>query len=437
MRRVLFLAYLFPPIANSGTRRSLSFANRLPDHGWEPLVLTVDPDPRAPVDRELMDEVRAGTRIVRAPLLSRARAQAWTRWLPSRWRERAAAGIAWRLQMRATVPDDVAGWLKPAVERALQLHGETGFDAIYASGWPWTAFMVAHEVSRRTGKPYVLDYRDCWISGGEHAWEQVSSEQRERAPQLQRQAARDAAALITTTATFAQTIQGQLDGGARFEVIPNGYEESDFHALPARAPDGELHIAYTGVWRPGYGLQDLYGAIARLRDAGHPLLAKLKVDAAGFKPGAAAEFGVAPWVTEHGPVPHRRAVELMTAADLLYLPLPDGFQGRAALAGKHFEYLGSGRPIVASAWPDSETARLADLVGGVHRVDPGDIATLADTLVRSLEAVNAGKAPNLFPPVQREALSGYTRAETARRLAAVLTAAVEGRRLASAPQKPS
>ena len=30
MRRVLFIAYLFPPVANSGTRRSLAFANHLP-----------------------------------------------------------------------------------------------------------------------------------------------------------------------------------------------------------------------------------------------------------------------------------------------------------------------------------------------------------------------------------------------------------------------
>jgi hypothetical protein len=65
MRRVLFIAYLFPPIANSGTRRSLAFANHLPDLGWEPLVLTLEPEPQAPVDAELLAEVRPGTRVER------------------------------------------------------------------------------------------------------------------------------------------------------------------------------------------------------------------------------------------------------------------------------------------------------------------------------------------------------------------------------------
>lgn len=306
----------------------------------------------------------------------------------------------------------------------MQLHRDGGFDAIYASGWPWTAFLVAREVSRRTGKPYVLDYRDCWISGGEHAWEQVSSEQRAHAPALQRLAARDAAALVTTTLTFAQTIEKQLGSGARLHVIPNGYEPADFQALPARVPDGQLRIAYTGVWRPGYGLQDLYGAIAQLRDARHPLLHRLQVDVAGFPPGAAVEFGVKDWVNEHGLVSHQRAVELMTGADVLYLPMPEGFQGKAALAGKHFEYLGSGRPILASAWPDSETARLADLVGGVQRVDPGDLVGLADTLARYLTSVAGGHAVDEFPPICEDALSRYTREETTRQLAAILFEAV-------------
>ena len=82
MRRVLFIAYLFPPVANSGTRRSLAFANHLPDLGWEPLVLTCDPEPRAPLDAELLAEVRPGTHIERVPLQSRLQARRWAGWLP-------------------------------------------------------------------------------------------------------------------------------------------------------------------------------------------------------------------------------------------------------------------------------------------------------------------------------------------------------------------
>jgi hypothetical protein len=70
MRRVLLSAYLFPPIRNSGTRRSFAFAKQLLACGWDPIVLSWLPDPHARLDPELLTEVRAGTRVERVPLLS-------------------------------------------------------------------------------------------------------------------------------------------------------------------------------------------------------------------------------------------------------------------------------------------------------------------------------------------------------------------------------
>ena len=39
-RRVLFLAYYFPPLGGGGVQRSLAFTRYLPEHGYEPLVVT-------------------------------------------------------------------------------------------------------------------------------------------------------------------------------------------------------------------------------------------------------------------------------------------------------------------------------------------------------------------------------------------------------------
>ena len=76
MRRVLFIAFLFPPIVNSGTRRSLSFANRLPEFGWQPLVLACEPDASEAGSGALLAEVREGTSVARVPLASRSQADA-------------------------------------------------------------------------------------------------------------------------------------------------------------------------------------------------------------------------------------------------------------------------------------------------------------------------------------------------------------------------
>lgn len=418
MRRVLFIAYLFPPIANSGTRRSLAFANHLPDLGWEPLVLTLEPEPQAPLDAELLAEVRPDTRIERVALQSRLRARRWAGWLPGRLGERAVEALAWRLRRRADVPDEAASWLSPAVERAVRLHDDVGFDVIYASGWPWTGFLIAREVSRRTGKPYVLDYRDQWTPSGDMAWEQVSAEQARQNPALEHLAARDAAAIITVTQALVDSIARDC-GRTGLHLITNGFEPKDFAGDVPPIGDGLLRIAYTGVWRPGYGLQDLYAAIKLLKVQGRPELARLRVQVAGFKPGPAAEAGVTDWVSELGPVPHGQALTLMKQSDLLYLPVPMGYYAMASLPGKLFEYLGCGRPVLAVVPESSEVARVLEDTGGGVRCEPGDVGGLAETLLGWLR----GEA-SVAPP---RGIQRYSRAATTQRLAEVLDAAAEGR----------
>jgi glycosyltransferase involved in cell wall biosynthesis len=420
MRRVLFIAYLYPPIANSGTRRSLAFANHLPDLGWEPLVLTLEPEPQAPLDAELLAEVRPGTRIERVALQSRLRARRWAGWLPGSLGKRVVEALAWRLRARANVPDEAAGWLAPAVERAVAWHDAAGFDAIYASGWPWTGFLIAREVSRRTGKPYVLDYRDQWTPSGDMSWEQVSAEQARQNPALERLAARDAAAIVTVTQALVDSIARDCDRSG-LHLITNGFEPKDFAGDVTPLGDGLLRITYTGVWRPGYGLQDLYAAIALLKAQGRPELARLRVQAAGFKPGHAAQAGVTDWVTEFGPVPHGQALTLMKQADLLYLPVPTGYYATASLPGKLFEYLACGRPVLAVVPEGSEVARVLEDTGGGVRCEPGDVAGLAEVLLGWLK----GEA-RMAPP---SGIERYSRAATTRRLAQVLDSVAEGRAL--------
>ena len=44
MNNVLFIAYQIPPIAGPAAQRHLRFLSNLYDFGWNPIVLTVDPE---------------------------------------------------------------------------------------------------------------------------------------------------------------------------------------------------------------------------------------------------------------------------------------------------------------------------------------------------------------------------------------------------------
>lgn len=426
MKKVLVIAYLYPPIFNSGTRRSLEFVNHLPDHGWTPTVLTVDsPDP-ASCDASLLDEVRPGTRIERAPL--------WTRHMAPRFAarfaslidpQRLAGALEWRVRRWWNVPDECASWIPMAVQHALRLHAQEPFDAIYATGWPWSSFLVAEKVARRAKLPFIVDYRDLW-KPAEVAWDQVSSLQRRCNPGLERRVLRAASGVIATTESFLKLLPQELLPQNRF-FITNGFDEDDFPAAASGAasaaapPDGEVRIVYTGVWRPGYGPDDLYAAVRLLKQRATPNLARLKIVVAGYAPGPARDYGIDDIVEERGRVQHAEATALMSGASVLYLPVSKGVYEHASMPGKLFEYLGSGRPILASAQAVSEVAKTLTQVGGARRADPGDVEGLADILA-TLCASGPGA---IFSERIPGELAMYTRARLTGKLAQALDAIVQ------------
>ena len=92
MKKVLMIAYHFPPLAgSSGIQRTLRFAQQLPELGWEPIVLTADPRAYERTSDDLLGEVPAGLVVKRAFALDTARQLSfggrYLGWLarPDRW----------------------------------------------------------------------------------------------------------------------------------------------------------------------------------------------------------------------------------------------------------------------------------------------------------------------------------------------------------------
>lgn len=74
MKRVLMVAYHFPPLAgSSGIQRTLRFVQQLPDFGWEPIILTAHPRAYERVSDDLLREVPVHLMVYRAFALDTAR----------------------------------------------------------------------------------------------------------------------------------------------------------------------------------------------------------------------------------------------------------------------------------------------------------------------------------------------------------------------------
>ena len=67
MRKVLMIAYQFPPVGGSGVQRSAKFAKYLPLFGWEPVVLTRADTKMNLRDTSLLEELPKDLEIIRTP----------------------------------------------------------------------------------------------------------------------------------------------------------------------------------------------------------------------------------------------------------------------------------------------------------------------------------------------------------------------------------
>ncbi|HKU51651.1 MAG TPA: glycosyltransferase, partial [Nitrospira sp.] len=190
MKRVLFVAYYFPPIAASGAMRPLGFCRHLDSYGWSSRVLSTTTEsvyPPHPVDHELGAQVPAGVAVERvgyrdslSRLLDiRDHVQSALFGRPvlrnggggtdeSKGSSGVAAGKPRSILRDAILdwmfafPDRPMSWTGPAVARIMALEERLKPDIVIATGGPWTNFIVGRMLSRRLGCPLILDYRDPW-----------------------------------------------------------------------------------------------------------------------------------------------------------------------------------------------------------------------------------------------------------------------------------
>ena len=399
MRQVLIVAYYFPPIGGIGSIRVASFANLLPDFGWEATVLTPadTPHPSDPtIDVANVPVVRTRslelTRLARLPgsgsgaVVTAPNQNAASRSAPARWLRHAAKQVIF--------PDMQIGWYPTAAVGGRRLLRERRFDAIFSSAFPITSHLVAKTLSRRTSAPWVAEFRDPWSEDPEF---------RPVAPaalRIEKAIASRATRVLMPTPTWASHY-GEL-WGRRVDVLPNGHDE-----IPVEPISEAPILSHLGTYHTGsHGLGTLWDALAALLASGEPAP---RVRFIGELPAAAwreAEArGVEELVEATGFIPHPDAVRELASSSML---LASGFSsGAPATAGwvpaKLFEYLGSDRPILFIGDQDTDAARLVESEPGSFVVRPGDVAGTVAALRDGLMIERVERNRNRHSRTQRAA----------------------------------
>jgi glycosyltransferase involved in cell wall biosynthesis len=434
-RSVLFVAYHFPPMRSAGVERSSKFARYLPEFGYAPKVLST-----AAFGAEAQDGVARAWepiglyRRLRNPA-ARADPQA-----ASRTRTPGPnAGWARALRRMLFVPDGQITWLPGAAWSALRLLRRHHTDLIYTTSPPASSHLLGRFLKAQTGLPWVADFRDAWIYDPLDPALLTMPYRREFERRLEASVLAEADVIVTATRISGADLRQRYPKQAhKVRIVTNGFDPADGIPLPeglviddgtrmgpeqsqvesepeaAPLPGGPLRLVHTGSFtysHPQRTPLPLLSALRRLVSLEPVWAERLQLTLVGeLSPDEqTAAAGIARVV---GAVDRATALGFQRRADVLLVvdhlrPWP-----ASNAPGKLFEYLATGKPVLALCGP-GEVERMVTELGAGLCVAPDDIDAI-DSALRDLWLQNEqGQLPQVTA-----SLAPFHRRELTRQLAA-------------------
>ena len=273
---------------------------------------------------------------------------------------------------------------------------------MWATVGPLSAGVVAHQVSEKTGVPYVLDFRDPWglnYYANERMRPKAMTNLVRSIMYKIFQGAQSVVFLFDTVAEcYQRAYPGALED-KKIHIIPNGYEDSLDEFLIS--PGNKCHILYTGTVST-YRYDTLLQALARLKEA-HPV----------YTSQLCLQF-IGEGVREL-----QKKVESLDLSDIVKTMLPTSYgeirrlqqeahaflilgrtseqTGHELVAGaKLFEYLKARRPIIG-VLPSDETKKILEHICVPTIADVDSSQAIINAFQRVLDAWSQGTLSTLLP----------------------------------------
>ena len=453
IRRVLVVAYVFPPAGGAGVQRVTKFVKYLPEFGWDCSVLTVA-NPSVPVlDETLVKDVPESTVVRLAKTLEPGYALKNAVSAGSGGAQAAKQSGVLKKLIKSTVraagnsilqPDAQILWYPGAVKEGMQLLSELKHDAIFVTAPPFSSFVTGAAISRRSGLPLIVDYRDEWgISNQFMENRQKSSFSHRLQDRMQRKVLRQASAVIATTGRSAESVgesTKRAGSSATVSCIYNGYDAADFSKASsdsidrvatteessastsedqAQPKERKLRIAYVGTLWNLTSIEPVVSAIEKLAAKDSDQAERIELVVAGRRTGAQDEIldrleALPCQLIREGYVEHKRAIEIMEQADVQCLLLSDVPEAGRVVPAKTFEYLALGRKILYVG-PEGEVSEILSDFPQAESVIPADVDGIAKYLSCHLDKSIASSAKVDTPSTEH-----FERRSLTRKLADVL-----------------
>lgn len=376
MKRVLIITYYWPPSGGSGVQRWLKMSKYLPENGWQPVIYTTDGAEYPVEDPTLEKDVSPEAEVIRQPITEPY--TFYKKFLGIKSDQKVKAGFidesgkqqGWKGRLSVWIrgnffiPDARCWWIKPSARFLKEYLKEHPVDAIISTGPPHSMHLIALKLKEALHLPWIADFRDPWTEIDFFDELKLTKMAKRKQHRLEHQVLTKADHVVTVSWNWAKGLERL--GAKDPVVIQNGYDW-ETGVTQRVLLTKEFTLTHLGVIGAARNAPSLWQALSELKDEVEGFSKALQLHLIGqvdqsvvqnLKERGLTENTV---ITAH--VPHDEVQKLQDASQVLLLLINNAPNAKGILTGKLYEYLASGRPILAIGPEDGDAARVLKETG--------------------------------------------------------------------------
>jgi glycosyltransferase involved in cell wall biosynthesis len=376
MKKVLILTYHFPPEGGAGIQRVLKFVKYLPEFGYEPFVLTTTPNAKLS-DYSLIEEIE-GSHVYRTSNIG----------------DRIPYDLK-NIFSNYLQPDKKILWKFTAVRRAIDIVRKNKINLIMSTSPPHSIHFIARKVAKECQLPWVADFRDEWTSDSNPN----HSKHFQKNVNLEKEILSSADYVTTITSSARKHFEKLTD---KVMLIYNGYDPEDFRNLDGIDTENtfeerKLNILYAGHFTPKSSPIKLFKELEGILASDDAVGNDINLVVVGDQKSNAKRLNDYSLLSKHVKlmdyVPHDFCLRLMQKSDALLL-LSTNERGLDILTGKLFEYLYSGKPILAIERYESELDVILEAYGNYYLAHEFEKNSVRNAIYQMHKDWNEGRFPD-------------------------------------------
>jgi glycosyltransferase involved in cell wall biosynthesis len=366
-KKILIITYYWPPAGGPGVQRWLKFVKYLPDFGVQPIVY-IPENPTYPiVDEKLVNEVSDKAIILKqnifepyqlASFLSKNKTKKISSGIiPNQKKQSFLDKTLLWIRGNLFIPDARIFWVKPSVSFLEKYILENNIDTIITSGPPHSLHLIGLELKQKLNVKWFADFRDPWTTIGYHKSLRLSSFAAKKHKALEQQVLNTADTIIVTSKTTKTEFQAITN--KPIAVITNGY---DTEKVEQQTIDSKFSLAHIGSFLSERNPLILWESLVELINEIPDFKSHLEIKLIGAVSQEVLEtvtnYKLDSYLNNLGYVSHNEAIVHQRKSQVLLLIEINSEDTKSIIPGKLFEYMVSGRPIIAIGPQDSDFAEI-------------------------------------------------------------------------------